>query len=129
MDAAFVTAKEATTQGVPRATAYRAVQTFRDALADRVLVVDGEPVVDPDALATLLASLANRADSLQQALAASEQQRQRLEADVQIARHELELERGQTAATAPILADIVAKASQLLARNLTPPGSELGPSR
>lgn len=129
MDVAFVTARGAVALGVPRATAYRAVQSFRDQIGERILVVDGEVLADPDELAALLGSLITRAESAEHALEVAKQHHQRLEGDLQIARHELDLERGHAAATAPVLADIVAKVSQLLAQTLTRPGSELGPDR
>ena len=121
MEIAYLLPKEAAAQGVPRASAYRARTAFGEKLGNRVLVVDGRALSDPDEIADLLTSLAVRAEAAEASLARETEARYDAEADLLGVRAELAQAQARQADAAPVLAEIASQVTQLLNASLRPP--------
>lgn len=115
MDAAFASAAQATREhGLSRAGAYRNARTLSERIGDRLLVVDGRAVLDPEELVGLLRELSGRAEQAERALAAAQGECDRLAGELHLARHEQELERDRAAQNLTALSEIVDRASSLM---------------
>lgn len=115
MDIALVTPAQATREhGLSRAGAYRNAGTLAERMADRLLVVDGRAILDPDELVAVLRSLASRAEQAEVAAQQARSAQEAMSAQLQLAAHEQELERDRAARSLAALSEIVERASTLM---------------
>lgn len=113
-------AEVADATGVHRTTQYR--RTKRSGALElsggRMLVIDGELINDETELVSVLSGAPSRAD-----MAALQARVERLEQQLQLARHEQELAAAQSAGDQAALSEIVARASDLLRNQLARGGA------
>lgn len=125
MTAAFLPPREAVEAGVPKTSAHRLKDALATAVQGQILVVDGAAVTTPEVIAELLNTLAMRASAAEEQLARVQQRVAQLDQDLQLARHELDVQRARAKSFSPRLAAVAAQVAQLLDETLNAPESKL----
>ena len=125
MEAAFLSPREAVAAGVPKSTAHRIKDHLSSAVAGQLLVIDGAAVTSPGGVIAVLRGLAERAEAAEVALQEARLRADQLDQDLQLTRHELDVQRARAATMGPRLAAVAAQVAQLLDENLNAPESKL----
>ena len=125
MEAAFLSPRDAVAAGVPKSTAHRIKDHLSSAVAGQLLVIDGAVVTSPEGVIAVLHELAERAEAAEAALQEARLRTDRLDQDLQLTRHELDVQRARAATMGPRLAAVAAQVAQLLDENLNAPESKL----
>jgi hypothetical protein len=125
MDAAFLTPREAVATGIPKSTAHRIKDAMAASVQGQILVVDGAVITSSAALIELLNALSSRATAAELELVDVRTRAIGLDQELQLVRHELDVQRDRSAALSPRLAAVAAQVAQLLDENLNAPESKL----
>ena len=125
MEAAFLSPRDAVAAGVPKSTAHRIKDHLSSAVAGQLLVIDGAAVTSPEGVNAVLRGLAERAEAAEVALQEARLRADQLDQDLQLTRHELDVQRARAATMGPRLAAVAAQVAQLLDENLNAPESKL----
>jgi hypothetical protein len=120
VDAAFLSPRDAAAVGIPKSTAHRVKDSLAASVQGQILVIDGAPITSGDALLEFLSGLAARAQAAESALGRETEARRDVEADLLVARAELEETSGKLSQFTPALVEIANLSTQLLRSTTTP---------